>query len=187
QKLNGDCGRLYSGMYRKVPQVMYKKIQNIIREKDGLINFYYQDSSDQLRQKIIEQALKLVIAYIKLIYNHSTRIKELNTINVDRVTERINKNSRKLDFVKNSSARDNLQRAIDLDKKLVERINAERNEVEMISTKLDYIESAILMFKHQIISSDSVDPLEADIDNVVNEAEALDNVLTQNRNGRLRL
>lgn len=187
QKLNEECNRLYSSMSRRVPDVMYKKIQNIINEKDDLISFYHQNRSDQLRQKIIEQALKLVAAYIKLVYDHSTRIRELETIKVGKVTERINNNSRKLDFVKNQNARDNLQRAIELDKRLLERINAERSEVEMISTKLDYIESAILMFKHQIVSSDSEDPLEEDIDNVVNEAEALDNVLTQKKNGRLKL
>jgi len=59
--------------------------------------------------------------------------------------------------------------------------------LETISSKLDYIESAILMFKHQIISNASTEPIAEDIDNVINEAIALDNALTSHRNEKLRL
>jgi len=66
--------------------------------------------------------------------------------------------------------------------KIIERINNEKIELETISSKLDYIESAILMFKHQIISNASTEPIAEDIDNVINEAIALDNALTSHRN-----
>jgi len=43
------------------------------------------------------------------------------------------------------------------------------------------------MFKHQIISNASTEPIAEDIDNVINEAIALDNALTSHRNEKLRL
>jgi len=68
---------------------------------------------------------------------------------------------------------------VELDEKLVEKINKEKSELEMISSRLDYIESAILMFKHQIMSNEDLDPDIKEIDTVVNEAIALDNVLSK--------
>ena len=73
-----------------------------------------------------------------------------------------------------------------MDEKLVERIEKEKSDLEMISSRLDYIESAILMFKHQIISNNDLDLDIKDIDTVVNEAIALDNVLS-NKNKKLVL
>lgn len=186
KKLNEDCNKLYSDTFNKIPAVMQNKIDGILKEKNELIMFFKRNSSDQLKQKIVEHALKLVVVYLKLIYNHSIRIKELNSINIEQLMERISNNSRKNSFLKNIKAQENLQRAIEVDKKLLERVKSERNKLEIISSKLDYIESAILMFKHQIISSDSADPLASDIDNLVNEALALDNVL-QNKDEKLRL
>jgi ArsR family metal-binding transcriptional regulator len=47
------------------------------------------------------------------------------------------------------------------------------------------MESTIEMFKHQIISSENADEVLADIENAVNEATALDNVLSSDRKDRL--
>jgi len=96
--------------------------------------------------------------------------------------ERINANKRKLQLLTNPKAVEDLERAVELDEKIIERINNEKIELETISSKLDYIESAILMFKHQIISNASTEPIAEDIDNVINEAIALDNALTSHRN-----
>jgi len=101
--------------------------------------------------------------------------------------ERINANKRKLQLLTNPKAVEDLERAVELDEKIIERINNEKIELETISSKLDYIESAILMFKHQIISNASTEPIAEDIDNVINEAIALDNALTSHRNEKLRL
>jgi len=119
--------------------------------------------------------------------NYSIRIKEVNSANVQKIVERINANKRKLQLLTNPKAVEDLERAVELDEKIIERINNEKIELETISSKLDYIESAILMFKHQIISNASTEPIAEDIDNVINEAIALDNALTSHRNEKLRL
>ncbi|MFZ5989526.1 MAG: hypothetical protein ACOYWZ_20710 [Bacillota bacterium] len=186
QKLNERCSRLYLSVLNKLPSLLRNRVRNVYKEKEELVVFFNQNSTDQLRQKIVEQALSLVIAYFKLIYNFSLKQKELNAINIDRVMERISTNNRKLSFFKNPKAVTDLQRAVELDEKLLERVKNEKSEIETISSRLEYIESAILMFKHQIVSRDDADPALTDIDNVVNEAMALDSVLT-NRNEKLKL
>ena len=79
-----------------------------------------------------------------------------------------------------------MQRAIELDERLVEKIGTERSSLETISSRIDYIESAIHTFRHQITSNNDPNSMLADIDDLVNEAMALDKVLSS-RNERLKL
>jgi hypothetical protein len=50
---------------------------------------------------------------------------------------------------------------------------------------LNYIESTINAFKHRIISTDSSDPEVQEIEDIINEATALDSVLNERRKIRL--
>lgn len=186
QKLNNACSSLYRNVFNRLPGGMRDRVRNVYKEKEALVSYFIQDNSDPLRQKIAEQALNLVIAYFKLIYNYNIRIREFSAINSQRVVERINNNMKKMNFLSNPRAKADLERAVELDQKLLERVKNEKSQLETISSRLDYIESAILMFKHQIISRDDSDPALSDIDSVVNEAIALDNVLTS-RNQKLKL
>lgn len=186
QDLNEECNRLYQNVFRRLPGGMRDRIRNVYKEKQALVAYYVQVNSDPIKQRIVEQALNLVIVYLKLMLNYNVRIREVNSTNAKRVLDRISANKRKQEFLSNPKAIADLQRAVELDEKIVERINNEKSELEMINSKLDYIESAILMFKHQIVSNTDSDPVIEDIDNVVNEAIALDNVLSH-RNEKLRL
>ncbi|WP_243467743.1 hypothetical protein [Acetivibrio straminisolvens] len=187
QDLNEECNRLYQNVFKRLPGGMRDRIRNVYKEKQALVSYYVQTNSDPLKQRIVEQALNLVIVYLKLMYNYNIRIREINSINARKFIDRINANKKKQEFLTNPRAVADLQRAVELDEKILERINIEKSELETISSKLDYIESAILMFKHQIVSNTDTDPVVGDIDNVINEAIALDNVLTSHRNERLRL
>lgn len=187
QDLNEECNRLYQNAFKRLPAGMRERIRNIYKEKQALVAYYVRTKSDPVKQRIVEQALNLVIVYFKLMLNYSIRIKEVNSANVQKIVERINANKRKLQLLTNPKAVEDLERAVELDEKIIERINNEKIELETISSKLDYIESAMLMFKHQIISNASTEPIAEDIDNVINEAIALDNALTSHRNEKLRL
>jgi hypothetical protein len=158
----------------------------VYSEKKALMCYYSQVKNDPLKQKIVEQALNLVIVYFKLMNNYNIRAKQVYTANVNKVEERLKNNRRKKDFLKNPKAIANIEKAIELDERLIQKINNEKNELEMVNSKMDYIESAIVTFKHQIISNTESDPVLSDIDTVVNEAIALDDVLS-NRNNKLRL
>lgn len=185
QKLSWECRELYRKIFSKVDKNVRNKISAILKEKDELMSFFSANSDDPLKQKIIEQALKLVMAYINLIFNYSIRWKELSAINSKALAERINNNNRKLGFLKSYDAVLELTKAIEMDEKLMQRISEEREELERTSAKLDYIESTISAFKHRIISKESLDPTVEDIESVLNEAAALDNVLSSKRKDRL--
>ncbi|HHV28270.1 hypothetical protein [Acetivibrio mesophilus] len=187
QDLNQECDRLYQNVFRRLPGGLRDRIRNVYKEKQALVAYYVQTNSDPIKERIVEQALNLVIVYLKLMHNYNIRIREVNTVNAKRFIDRINANKKKQEFLTNQKAIADLQRAVELDEKILERINNEKSELQMISSKLDYIESAILMFKHQIVSNTNSDPIIEDIDNVVNEAIALESVLTSHRNDKLRL
>jgi capsule polysaccharide export protein KpsE/RkpR len=72
--------------------------------------------------------------------NFSIRCSELIEVDVNKIKDRINSNNRKLGFLKNSNAAFDLQKAIEMDQKLLERIEGEKGEIERVSAKLDYME-----------------------------------------------
>ena len=186
QNLNIESNRLYRYVSVKLRAGMKEKVTNIFREKEALMNYYNNVKDDTIKQKIVEQALKLVLVYFKLMYNYSIRIKDIKSLNASKVEERININRMKKENLINPKAKEDIEKALELDERLLERINSEKNELEMVHSKLDYIESAIVTFKHQIISNSDLDPEISEIDNVVNEAMALDDVLLSRR-GRMKL
>jgi len=65
--LNEKCNALYMSLVRKLPGGMRERIKNIYNEKQVLVSYFSQDNSDPLRQKIVDQAINLVIAYFKLL------------------------------------------------------------------------------------------------------------------------
>lgn len=186
RELSIQCDRLYSNINKRLPGGMREKLKNVYTEKQSLVGYYSQVEEDPIKQKIVAQALKLVIVYFKLLHNYSIRSKDIYTVSVNKVEERLSVNRRKKGVLTNPKAIADLEKAIELDERLMEKINNDKNELEMVRSKMDYIESAIVTFKHQIISNSDSDPAISEIDNVVNEAMSLDNVLS-NRNSKIKL
>lgn len=186
EDLNIESNRLYRNISVKLHAGMREKVTNIYKEKESLMMYYQNVKEDTIKQRIVEQALKLVIVYFKLMYNYNVKIKDIKNFNAGKVEERINYNRNKKENLVNPTAKVDLEKALELDERLLERINREKSELEMAFTKMEYIESAIITFKHQIISNSDSDPEISEIDSVVNEAMALDNVLLS-RKDRMKL
>lgn len=186
RELDIQCDRLYINIYKRLPDGMKQKLMNVYNEKKSLVGYYSQVQEDPIKQKIVAQALKLVIVYIKLLHNYSVRAKDIYTVSVNKVEERLRANRRKKELLANPKAIADLQKAIELDERLMGKINNDKSELEMVRSKMDYIESAIITFKHQIISNSDSDPAISEIDNVVTEAMALDNVLS-NKSNKMKL
>jgi len=73
-----------------------------------------------------------------------------------------------------------------MDEKIINRFKEEKNDLERLDVKLDYIKSTIDMLKHQINSTlDSQDTLES-IESILNEAVAFESVLYERSKNRLR-
>lgn len=184
-KLSRECNSIYNRVSRSVDKNIRYRLKKVLQEKDELMAYYDAQRDDFLKQKIVEQALNLVIVYVKLIYNYFIKQKEFGMFDVNDIAARLDRNKRKLEFLKDERAVDELSKAIKMDESLLDEIREERRELERISARLEYIESAINNFKLKIISQDESDPELTDIESVINEASALDNAL--NNKTRLKM
>lgn len=187
QKLSWECNDLYRQVCRNLDRSVKNKAAGIMKQKSELMEFFSKTCDDPIKQKIIEQALKLVMAYFNLINNYSVRSRELASVGINEIVGRINYNNRKLGSLKSYEAVLDLTKTVEMDEKLLQDLKNEREELEKVNVRLDYIESTIGGFKHRIISTDSSDPESDEIEDVINEAAALDNVLSERSKNRMRL
>ncbi len=186
--LNRQCNRLSAQARNLGNPVQKQKLRKIMQDKNDIYNSQKRgDEYSYLKEKIVEQSLKLVISYIKLITNYSIRSKELSEINISDLMNKINANRRKISFMKDDRMLEDIKNIIEMDEKAIERVKEERNELERIHARLDYIESMLNMFKHQIISSIESEEMVEKLETAVNEATALDSVLQERRRNQIRL
>lgn len=187
-ELDVECNDLYYEARKVIDKQYLKKMEETHQDKDELMELFHNDQDNYIKQKVIEQVLKLVMAYIKLLSEFGQRRNEMALFNTSQLVESINENERRLKHLKDNQAIDDMQRAIEMDRRVLAGIEQEKKELERISVRLTYIESALKTFKHQIISSENTDEMmTTEIDNIINEAAALDNVLSSRRNEKLKL
>ncbi len=185
QDLNYKCLKLAAQARKHTNAAYNQKLTRVIDDKNAIVNSFFTGEKSFLKEKIVEQTLNLVVCYIRLLTNFCIRCRELSKIDVSEVIERINKNMRKLNFVQDANAAEDLKKLIEMDEKIVNRLKEEKAELERISTKLDYIESTVNMFKHQIMTSIETEEMLETLETAVNEATALDNVLEERRRTRI--
>lgn len=187
RRMSRECDEFYRKVSRKLDRAMKNRAIGILKQKSELMDFFKRCSEDPLKQRIVEQALRLVSAYINLVYGYSVRSTEVSDRSLKEIEARINYNNRRLGALKSYEAVLELEKTVELDEKLLASLKEERKELERTSARLDYIESTIRSFKHRIISTDSLDPEVEEIENVINEATALDEVLSARKSDRMRL
>ena len=187
-RLNRECIRLWSQTKNYASPIQRQKLRKIMQDKDDIFNSLRRgDGHSYLKEKIVEKSLNLVISYTKLMTNYSIRSKELSDINISDLMNRINANRRKLSFMKDSRMFDDVKSIIEMDEQVINRIKEEKNELERIHARLDYIESMLSMFKHQIVSSIESEEMVEKLETAVNEATALDSVLQERRRNQIRM
>jgi hypothetical protein len=157
-----------------------------MRDKDEIIKSYNKDKSNYLKVKIAEQALNLVVAYINLLRDFCIRSREVGKININLIMERIAQNNRRLNFINDSKVYEDIKRIIEMDERMIERHKEERSDLERADARMEYVKSTVGMLRHQINSGlDSEKNLE-NIENILNEAVAFENVLSERNKRRLR-
>lgn len=187
RNLNHSCSRLASEARRYADTKYYSRIKRVIDDKNDIIRSFVKGEHSYLKERIVEQTLNLVVSYLKLMSNFCLRSKQMESSDVSLITNRINMNGRKLNFVKDPNAAEDIKRVIEMDQKILTRLKEERIELERISMKLDYMESTVNMFKHQLISSIESEEMLEKIESAVNEASALDCILEDRHAKRLRM
>ncbi len=186
QNLNMLCLKLSYEARRHAGGDYLKRLRQVMDDKTEIVNSFFRGESNYVKETIVEKTLNLVIAYIKLLNNFCIRSRELSEINLNQVTDRLSANLRKLNFTKDPGMINDLKNLIAMDEKITERIKMEKNDLEKIDTKLSYMESMVSMFKHQVLSSIEPDEMLNKVEDVVNEAAALDAVLEERRRDRIR-
>lgn len=187
QDLNYNCLRLAAEAKKRIATSQNPKLRKVLKDKDDIVNSYFNGEKSFLKEKIVEQTLNLVASYIKLLTNFSVRSKELENINLSDIAERINLNNRKINFEKDPHRLDDLRKVIEMDEKILSRMKDEKKNLDGVSSKLDYMSSTVNMFKHQIMSSIETEDMLEQLQSAVNEAEALDAVLDDRRKNRINL
>lgn len=187
QDLNYSCLKLSQEAKKHTNTQYAQKLRKIMDDKDDIVNSFFRGEHSYLKEKIVEQTLNLVASYIRLLTNFCIRSRELSGFDVGELTDRINQNMRRLSFAKDSIAADDLRKVIEMDEKVINRLKEERQDLERISAKLDYMQSTVNMFKHQIISSIESEEMLETLETAVNEAAALDSVLEERRRSRINL
>ncbi len=187
RQLNNTCVSLAVEAKKHTNAIYYQRLKKVADAKNEILRSFFRGEHSFLKEKIVEQTLNLVISYIKLLTNYCIRSKEAGNTDLNTIAGRINSNNRKLNFTKDPRAASDIKNVLELDEKLIERIKEEKVELEAINAKLDYMESLINMFKHQILSSLESEDMVEKLETAVNEAAALDNVLNERRRGRVRI
>jgi hypothetical protein len=186
-KMSEDCDSIYRKVCRRIDKRYRDRAVKVLKQKDELMKYFAQNNEDHIKQKIIEQAIKLVTAYLNLIYHYSIRSAEVSSENIEKLTRRIDDNNRKLGTLKNYEAVLEMTKTIEMDEKLLARKKEEKEELELVSVKLDHIESTIGAFKYQMLSSRLSYEESEQIEDIINEATALDSVLTERARNKVRI
>ncbi len=184
QALDNTCLKLSYEAKKCLSAPYYARLRKVMDDKNDILKSFLEGERGYLKERIVEQALNLVISYLKLLANFSKRSKELAGMDVTEIANRVTANNLKLSSNINARAAEDIRRAVEMDEKIIMRLKEEKQELDSISAKLDYMETMVNMFKQQIISSiESEDMLEK-LETAVNEATALDNVLDERRKNK---
>ena len=186
RELNRQSNRLSSEARRSANSTYTQKLKKVMEDKNDIFQSYSTGEHSYLKERIVEQTLNLVTSYLKLLNNFCIRNRELSGVDVSSVAARINTNNRKLSFARDVRMAEDVRKVIEMDEKLIGRLKDEKKELERISAKLDYMESTVNMFKHQIMSSIENEEMLEQLETAVNEAEALDTVLEDRRKSKLK-
>lgn len=186
RELNRQANRLAGEARRNTNNTYGQKLRKVMEDKNDIFSSYASGEHSYLKERIVEQTLSLVIAYLRTLNNFCIRNRELSGIDVSTVAARINANNRKLSFARDARMADDVKKVVEMDEKLIARMKDEKKDLERIGAKLDYMESTVNMFKHQIMSSVENEELLEQLETAVNEAEALDTVLEDRRKSKLK-
>jgi hypothetical protein len=187
-ELNRQCMKLSMQTKGFASPIQRQKLRKIMQDKDDIFKSLKRgEGHSYLKEKIVEKSLNLIISYTKLLTNYSIRSKELSEINISDLMNKINANRRKISFMKDDRMLGDISSIIEMDEQVIQRVKDEKNELERIHARLDYIESMLGMFKHQIVSSIESEEMVEKLETAVNEATALDNVLQERRRNQIRM
>jgi Xaa-Pro aminopeptidase len=185
-ELDSRCDELYREVRGELDRPSQKKVEDILQDKNELMELFRNHQENYVGQRVTEQALKLVMAYTYLAVQYNQKRDAVVSGNAGEIIDDINSNVRKMNSLKDPQAIEDMKRAIEMEKKVLDRIEEDERELEKMAARLAYIESTMKTFKHQLQYSENTADTSAEIDSIINEAAALDQALNERRD-RLKL
>jgi hypothetical protein len=188
KRIDSRCTGIINQIRRYIVPGDYKKLTNIICDKNELIRLYSSKVEDTpINEDLLEKSMNLIYAYIKLMRIFYIRIREMRNINITDISNRINDKKRKISFLKDEETIYNLTKSVENDEKILEQYKNEQKEINRIRSKMEYMESTINMLKHQVVASIDNEEFFDRIDESVNEAEAIGSALEIHKKSKIKL
>ena len=164
---------------RKLELKAQQRLDGILKESDEIVQSFLNGDKTHLKEKVVQQSLKLTAAYIKLADMFRVRSSASNSERISQLAKRINANTSNMNSVKDRGIADELQRVIDADERMIESLKNERLELDKIDARLQYMESTIGMLKYNIISNLESEDILNHLESDVYEADVLNSVLNE--------
>ncbi|MGE5330055.1 MAG: hypothetical protein ACM3KR_11200 [Deltaproteobacteria bacterium] len=155
------------------------RVDAVYRAKAEIIDTFLSKDYSPIRQKVALKSLELSIVYFRLMDIYISRLFDVSSRNLAAIEQRIGINRRKKIAAGNKGYINDLERAIEADERLLERLKEARKEVENMSVKLNLIESTMALLKQQVYTEFSSEEMLENVENTINEAQALESALSQ--------
>jgi hypothetical protein len=187
RNLNNSCLKLAYNAKKYTNSTYLQKIRKVMSDREDILKTFLRGDRCYTKEKIVEQALSLVIAYLKMVTNYCIRSRELKEIDFREIANRITTNSRKLNFTSDSNMTEDIKSLISMDERILVRVKEEKKELERIVAKLDFMEGTVGMFKHQIVCNLESREIAEKMEKVINESTALNFALEYRSRNKVSL
>jgi hypothetical protein len=176
KRLDRECERLSESPKNSTNIEKRTIVREILKVKNEIMSSFLSDSSSSLKQRITKQAITLIVEYLHLIENYYLRFGNIDDKRFEQIQNRIDENKKKLNMPENEHNTE-LVDTIEMDERLLLNAKAEKEELDKINSKINYIESSIQLFNQQIKDDIHLEESSENADSIINEAIALDNVI----------
>ena len=166
-------------MRKHLDHIYDQRLATVIRETDEAIGSFLGGEKTVIKHKIAQKAADIAAMYIKLLDVYHKRARASHTDQISFLARRINTNTSNLNNVRDPANADEIRRVIEIDEKMITTLKGERSELDKIDARLQYMESTVSMLKYNAVSNLESDELLRSLEADVDEAEAINAVLTE--------
>ena len=179
RRTHEDCRLKARILRRKLEPKAQLRLDSMLKETEEIVHSFLSGDRTQLKERVVQQSLKLSANYIKLADMFRVRASASGGDKISSLAKRINSNTSNLNSVRDAGIANELRRVIEADEKMIESLKNERLELEKIDARLQYMESTISMLKYNIISNLESEDILNNLESDVSEASALNSVLAE--------
>ena len=191
RSMANDCANNAKNLRRKLSIQDQNRVSKVISEMGEIVTYFLNGDKSYISGQVVEKALKLTEMYIKIMGLYFTKNKSSNSSQISFLAKRINTNTSNLNSIRDRATIEEVKRVIEADEKMIESLKNDRQDLEILDARLQYMESTLSMLKYNIISNIETEDMLITLEKDINEAAAINSVLNdrfeEKRNERLRI